>query len=110
MVNTTGLRYIIENTESLPYNVKADIYDVIAFYEEANAKPARTRNNSGVVQVDAETGKEIARFKTKKEANIALGKPESASGISDATNGRSTTHFAYGYKWFHVDEWDAMNQ
>jgi hypothetical protein len=110
MVNTTGLRYFIENVDTnMPENIKKDILDVIEVYEQVNAPKKITRNTSGVVQVDNETGKEIARFATKKDANLAIGKPEKASGISDAVSGRTSTHFAYGFKWYHVDEWDAMD-
>lgn len=72
-------------------------------------KKRKSPDRSGIVQVDVETGKEIARFGTIKEANLAIGKKEKASGISDALN-RSNTHVAYSYRWYHVSEWEEMNK
>lgn len=74
-------------------------------------KKTRAANNtSGYVQVDAETGKEIARFATVKEANIAMGKKEGASCISQACRNVATGHSntAYGFKWFYGSDFDAQ--
>ena len=114
MVNTEGLKYYFESAgDTIPQNIVKDILTLIDEYKtlttvEENKR--KTPNKSGVVQVDPETGKEIARFTTKKEANVAVGKKENSSGISDAANGRTKTHMAYGFKWYHADEWDEMNK
>ena len=108
-----GLKYYLENVDaSIPENIKNDLLKMMEELKaiKDSAKKKRVVNTSGVVQVDAETGKEIARFKTKAEANLKIGKKEKATGIGDAVAGRSKTHFAYGYKWYHADEWDAMNK
>lgn len=113
MVNTEGLKYYFENVDNVPQKILDDIFALIEEYNVLTApveKKRKSPNKSGVVQIDIETGKEIARFKTTKEANIALGKKETSSGISDAANGRSSTHNAYGFKWYHADEWDEMNK
>ena len=72
------------------------------------AKKRKSPNKSGIVQVDPETGKVVGEFATQKEALIALGKDPKKSGISDAINGRTSTHMAYGFKFFFKDEWEAM--
>ena len=103
MVNTEGLKYYFENVDNVPQKILDDVFALIEEYNtftETKETKRKSPNTSGVVQVDAETGKEIARFATKKEANIAIGKKENSSGISDAANGRSSTHKAYGYKWY----------
>ena len=112
MVNLEGLKYYFQSIEGqIPQSIVRDVFLLVEDYEKlAKVEPKKTPNRSGVVQVDAETGKEIARFATKKAANIAIGKPEKSSGISDAANGRTATHKAYGFKWYHADEWDEMNK
>lgn len=113
MINTEGLKYYFENVDNVPQKILDDIFTLINEYNaftETKETKRRSPNTSGVVQVDVETGKEIARFATKKEANVAIGKKENSSGISDAANGRTSTHKAYGFKWYHTDEWDEMNK
>lgn len=114
MVNLEGLKYYFQSVEGqIPQSIVRDVFLLVEDYEKltkADEKVRKSPNKSGVVQVDIDTGKEIARFATKKEANIALGKKEKASGISDAANGRTATHKAYGFKWYHADEWDEMNK
>lgn len=114
MINTEGLKYYFQSVEGqIPQNIVKDIFSLIEEYEALTKVDEKTRkspNKSGVVQVDPNTDKEIARFATKKEANVAVGKKENSSGISDAANGRTSTHMAYGYKWYHADEWDEMNK
>ena len=53
-----------------------------------------------------ETNKIIAEFATQKEAQEAIGK-EGKSGISDALNGRTKTHKAYGYVWYFKNEYQG---
>ena len=84
--------------------------EVIAKMDEEAAILAKKRkspNKSGIVCVDAETGKVVAEYATQKEALIAIGKDPKKSGISDAINGRTSTHQAYGYKWYFKDEFKA---
>lgn len=74
------------------------------------AKKTRAKNNvSGYVQVDPETGKEVARFTTIKEANIAMGRKEGASCISQACRNYSKglSQMAYNFKWFYGSDFDA---
>lgn len=74
--------------------------------EEAAAKKKRkSPNKSGILQIDAETGKILDEFETQKEALAAIGK-EGKSGIGDAVNGRTKTHKAYGFIWVFKDEYD----
>lgn len=75
-------------------------------------KKRAANNTSGYVQVDAETGKEIARFATVKEANIALGKKETASNVSDACRNYQTGHSnkAWSYLWYYGSDFDAMKK
>ena len=55
------------------------------YINPAPEKKKRASNNtSGYCQLDAETGKLIAKFQTVKECNVALGKKETASNVSDA--------------------------
>lgn len=115
--NVKGLLYYYENSSDLDEGIRTQtvevLNDVIAKMDEEEAILAKKRkspNKSGVVQVDAETGKEIARFATQKEALIALGKDPKKSGISDSINGRTSTHMAYGFKWYFADEWDNIKK
>ena len=113
-VNYEGLKYYFNSVDtSVPSAIKEDVLTLIdqAVAAEAaeNAKKHRTVNKSGVIQVDIETGKELARFKTQKEALEAIGK-ENKTGISDAICGRTSTHVAYGYKWYFADQWDSCDK
>lgn len=112
-----GLLYYYENSADLDEGIRVQtvevLNDVIAKMDEEAAILAKKRkspNKSGIVQVDPETGKEVARFATQKEALIALGKDPKKSGISDSINGRTSTHMAYGYRWYFKDEWEAMKK
>lgn len=72
-------------------------------------KKHREKNNTtGYVQFDIETGKEIARFETVKEANQAMGKKDGASCISQACRnfrvGKSNR--AYGFAWKYGEDAD----
>ena len=49
----------------------------------------------------------VGEYASQKEALIAIGKDPKKSGISDAINGRTSTHQAYGFKWFFKDEFKA---
>ena len=109
-----GLLYYYENSADLDEGIRVQtvevLNEVIAKMDEEAAILAKKRkspNKSGVVQVDLETGKVIAEFETQKEALIAIGKDPKKSGISDAINGRTSTHTAYGYKWYFKDEYKA---
>lgn len=75
------------------------IQDIIAPTPEK--KERRKRNKSGLIQYDLETGKEIARFETIKEANLALGKKPNASSIGDVAAGKGKS--AYGFGWKYVE-------
>lgn len=110
-----GLLYYYENSADLDEGIRIQtvevLNEVIAKMDEEAAILAKKRkspNKSGVVQVDPETGKVVAEFANQKEALIAIGKDPKKSGISDSINGRTSTHMAYGFKWFFKDEWEAM--
>lgn len=70
-------------------------------------KPRAAANKSGYIQLDTETGKEIARFATIKEANAAMGKKPGASCISQACRnfklGKSNK--AYGFAWVYGEDY-----
>jgi hypothetical protein len=109
-----GLLYYYETSAELDEGIRVDtvalLNEVIAKMDEeaaALAKKRKSPNKSGIVQVDVETGKIVGEFATQKEALIAIGKDPKKSGISDAINGRTSTHVAYGYKWFFKDEFKA---
>ena len=79
------------------------ILDKIAEEEAIAARKHKSPNKSGVVQIDAETGKILAEFDTQKEAAEAIGKA-GKTGLGDALNGRTKTHMAYNYRWYFKDE------
>ena len=105
-------------TKAIGYAAQAGDMDFVAeltnelnsvYLNPAPEKKKRAANNtSGYVQIDAETGKEIARFQTVKEANIALGKKETASNISDACRSYREGHSnkAYGFAWMYGSDFD----
>lgn len=110
-----GLLYYYENSADLDEGIRVQtvevLNEVIAKMEEEAAILAKKRkspNKSGVVQVDPETGKVIAEYTSQKEALLAIGKDPKKAGLSDSINGRTSTHIAYGFKWFFKDEWEAM--
>lgn len=110
----SGLLFYFENSAELDPGIQAQTIEVLtAFYdkiveeEAAAAKKRKSPNKSGVLQIDAETGKIIAEFATQKEALAAIGK-EGKSGIGDALNGRTKTHMAYSYRWYFKDEYDKF--
>ena len=109
-----GLLYYYMNSAELDEGIREQtvevLNDVIAKMDEEAAILAKKRkspNKSGIVCVDPETGKVVAEYPTQKEALLAIGKDPKKSGISDAINGRTSTHMAYGYKWFFKDEFKA---
>lgn len=109
-----GLLYYYENSAELDEGIRVNTVEVLNSVlekmneeEAAAAKKRKSPNKSGVIQVDIETGKKIAEFASQKEALIAIGKDPKKSGISDAINGRTSTHVAYGYKWYFADEFKA---
>lgn len=109
-----GLLYYYENSADLDEGIRVQTVEVLnavleKMEEEAAilAKKRKSPNKSGIVQVDAETGKVVGEYATQKEALIAIGKDPKKSGISDAINGRTSTHMAYGFKWFFKDEFKA---
>ena len=115
--NVKGLLYYYENSSDLDEGIREQTVEILNGVlekmdeEEAiQAKKRKSPNKSGVVQVDAETGKVVAEFPTQKEALIALGKDPKKSGISDAINARTSTRMAYGFKWYFKDEWDALKK
>ena len=106
-----GLIFYFENSAELDPGIQEQTLEVlhtaleaIEEQEAAAAKKRKSPNKSGVLQIDAETGKIIAEYKTQKEALIAIDK-EGKSGIGDALNGRTKTHKAYGFKWYFKDEY-----
>jgi len=106
-----GLIFYFENSAELDPGIQNQTLEVlnaalemVEAQEAAAAKKRKSPNKSGVLQVDAETGKIIAEYKTQKEALIAIDK-EGKSGIGDALNGRTKTHKAYGFKWYFKDEY-----
>ena len=106
-----GLIFYFEHSAELDPGIQettlevlGDFLDMIEEQEAAAAKKRKSPNKSGVLQIDAETGKIIAEFATQKEALAAIGK-EGKSGIGDALNGRTKTHNAYGFKWYFKDEY-----
>ena len=108
-----GLLFYFENSAELDPGIQEqvigvlnDVLDMIEEQEAAAAKKRKSPNKSGVLQIDAETGKIIAEYATQKEALEALGK-SGKSGIGDALNGRTKTHKAYGYVWWFKDEYQA---
>ncbi len=108
-----GLLFYFENSAELDPGIQAQVIEVLndtmTMIEEQEAAAARKRkspNKSGVLQIDAETGKILAEYATQKEALEAIGK-EGKSGIGDALNGRTKTHKAYGYVWYFKDEYQA---
>lgn len=112
-----GLLYYYTNSADLDEGIREQtvevLRDVIAKMDEEAAILAKKRkspNKSGIVQVDPETGKVVGEFATQKEALIAIGKDPKKSGISDSINGRTSTHMAYGFKWYFKDEWDALKK
>ena len=109
-----GLIFYFENSAELDPGIQEQVLnvlnDTLAMVEDQEAAAAKKRkspNKSGVLQIDAETGKIIAEYATQKEALEAIGK-EGKSGIGDALNGRTKTHMSYGFKWYFKDEYDQF--
>ena len=112
-----GLLFYYTNSADLDEGIREQtvevLMNVLAKMNEEEAALAAKRkspNKSGVVQVDPETGKVVAEYVSQKEALIAIGKDPAKSGISDAINGRTSTHMAYQYKWYFKDEFEAMKK
>ena len=108
-----GLIFYFENATDVNEGIREQTMDalraMLARIEEDEAAAARKRkspNKSGIVQLDPETFEVIAEFASQKEALAAIGKEEKKSGISDAVNGRTKTHIAYGFVWCFKDELD----
>lgn len=108
-----GLLFYFENSVELDpgitnqtIQVLTEALEMVEANEAAAAKKRKSPNKSGVLQIDAETGKIIAEYATQKEALVAIGR-EGKSGIGDALNGRTKTHKAYGYVWWFKDEYQA---
>lgn len=108
----TGLLFYFQNSAELDPGIQEQVIevlqnmlDMINEQEAAAAKKRKSPNKSGVLQIDAETGKIVAEYATQKEALAAIGK-EGKSGIGDALNGRNKTHKAYGYTWYFKDEYN----
>ena len=110
----TGLLFYFQNSAELDPGIQEQVIevlqnmlDMINEQEAAAAKKRKSPNKSGVLQIDAETGKIVAEYATQKEALAAIGK-EGKSGIGDALNNRTKTHMSYGYKWYFKDEYDKF--
>lgn len=109
-----GLIFYFENSSELDEGITEQVLEVLTQtlemleeQEAAAAKKRKSPNKSGVLQIDAETGKIIAEFATQKEALEAISK-SGKSGVGDALNGRTKTHMAYGFKWYFKDEYDQF--
>ena len=109
-----GLLYYYMNSADLDEGIRENTVEVLndvlakmAEEEAILAKKRKSPNKSGIVQVDPESGKVVGEYATQKEALIAIGKDPKKSGISDAINGRTSTHQAYGFKWYFKDEFKA---
>lgn len=110
----SGLLFYFKNSEEMDPGIQNETIEVLTEVlakieadEAAAAKKRKSPNKSGVLQIDAETGKIIAEYATQKEALVAIGK-EGKSGIGDALNGRTKTHMSYGYKWYFKNEYDQF--
>lgn len=110
----TGLLFYFQNSAELDPGIQEQVIevlqnmlDMINEQEAAAAKKRKSPNKSGVLQIDAETGKIVAEYATQKEALAAIGK-EGKSGIGDALNKRAKTRKAYGYQWCFKDEYDEF--
>ena len=109
-----GLIFYFENSAELDPGIQEetlmvlnDALEMVEAQEAAAKKKRKSPNKSGVLQIDAETGKIIGEYETQKAALEAIGK-EGKSGIGDALNGRTKTHMAYSYKWYFKDEYDKF--
>ena len=109
-----GLLFYFEHSGELDPGIQKQVIDVLSTYleemqaaEEAAKKKRKSPNKSGILRIDAETGKIIAEYATQKEALAAIGK-EGKSGIGDALNGRTKTHKSYGDVWYFKDEYDKF--
>lgn len=107
-----GLIFYYENATEVNQGIREQTMDalqaMLARIEEDEAAATRKRkspNKSGVLQLDAETFEIIAEYPNQKEALIAVNQ-EGKSGISDALNGRTKTHYAYGSVWVFKNEYD----
>lgn len=105
-----GLIFYFQSASQVDEGIRTQVMEVlnnalarIAEDEAIAARKHKSPNKSGVVQIDAETGKILAEYETQKEATEAIGRP-GKSGLGDALNGRTKTHMAYGYRWYFKDE------
>ena len=85
----------------LPYDINGNIRVLQVYWKSM-------RKIQEIKYYDPETGKVIAEYASQKEALLAIGKDPKKAGLSDSINGRTSTHIAYGFKWFFKDEWEAM--
>ena len=106
-----ALLFYLDSTTAMDEGIKnqfidvlEDVRDYLEEEAEIQAKKRKSPNKSGVVCVDPDPGKIVAEYASQKEALIAIGKDPKKSGISDAINGRTSTHMAYGYVWYFKDE------
>lgn len=109
-------------TKAIGYAASAGDMDFVAeltnelntvYLNPAPEKKKRSANNTtGYCQLDAETGKLIAKFQTVREANEALGKKPESSNISDACRSYRTGHSnrAYGFAWLYGSDYDALQK
>lgn len=94
--------YLDIQNSNMPADTKKILSDMV--------KVGNKRNTTGIVQIDKDTKEEIARHETRSKANLAIGKPETSSGIGDALLARTGKHFAYGYLWCHASVWEDMTE
>ena len=108
--NYVGLKFFLESGADLTDSIRATLIELVdkAIADAAvpEKKPRKAPNKSGYVQIDKDTKKIIAEFGSLKEVAEGLGRDlKKVSGVQDAVNSQ-TTHFAYGFIWYHKDELD----
>lgn len=107
-----GLLFYFQSAAELDEGIREQTIEIleacleeIAKQEAAAARKHKSPNKSGVVQINAETGKVMGEYATQKAALEAIGKP-GKTGIGDALNGRIKTHMGYGFRWYFKNELD----
>lgn len=105
-----GLKFYFESAAQVDEGIRKQtievLNDVIKRMEadEAALNKKRKINRSGIVRINANTGKIIAEYPSQKDALDAIGRE--GTGISDAVNGRVNTHIAYGDRYYFKNELD----
>ena len=80
----------------------------VTWMNKASANKSRTMSiHGGVCQVNPNDLGVIQYFDTIYEAKLHFNKPTS-SNISDACRGKNKSHRAYGFLWYHKDEYEKL--